>query len=576
MNEKEIKKHLADGESDRCEFKEVAFKGKRLKSPGKAVLADELAALANFEGGVMLCGVTDDGDVQGMSREEVVALVKVVDDVINDTIKPPLNVRYSTVKHKGKSFLAVEVPEGEALHDSPKGPYIRRGATKRKMSRSESQRLSSMREQAGVVWYDKLRLPGIRFNDLDESLWMPLLGANSENPKDSLRKMGLLSQTNGKKLEATVAGVLLCTKNPQEWLPNAGITAVHYRGKRPGTEQMDAMEIDGPLNEQVASAMKFVKMNMRVAAVKIPGRLEFPQYSLKAVFEAVVNAVAHRDYSIKGSKIRLTMFQDRMEILSPGALPNSLVVEDIQFRQSTRNEAIASVFSRMLVEGVQGGEHRAYFMERRGEGMPIIIDETLATSGKDPDYRLIGGTDLVVTIPSADQDPSPTKSPVSVIGRGKPVKGADLLALFPRKSWARDTTEADGVGVLDLPTSKLPMTVFFAAKGYAAKAIREWVPAEQPLSVKLDPLTGGGSVIFTESEGEIPGLKGTLAVELDNFGRLRMYAGNMTIDGAMVHPVPISLGKSYVLEDFRGTVVHIKVLEIIGKVVLVEYSKPKL
>ena len=160
-------------------------------------------------------------------------------------------------------------------------------------------------------------------------------------------------------------------------------------GRRPCIGPDRCPEITGPLNEQIAGAVAFAARNMQVAARKDPARSDLPQYSEKAVFEALVNAVVHRDYSMTGSKIRLSMFADRLEIQSPGSLPNNLSVESMASRQSTRNEALTSVLARMPVGGTRGGEDRRYFMERRGDGVPIIRRETWELCGKYP--RLPGG-----------------------------------------------------------------------------------------------------------------------------------------------------------------------------------------
>ena len=106
--------------------------------------------------------------------------------------------------------------------------------------------------------------------------------------------------------------------------------------------------------------------NMQVAARKDPARSDLPQYSEKALFEALVNAVVHRDYSMRGSKIRLSMFDDRLEIQSPGSLPNNLTVQSMASRQSTRNEALTSVLARMPVGGTRGA---------LPEGGSVIISE---------------------------------------------------------------------------------------------------------------------------------------------------------------------------------------------------------
>jgi predicted HTH transcriptional regulator len=97
------------------------------------------------------------------------------------------------------------------------------------------------------------------------------------------------------------------------------------------------------MDPQIREACKFVERNMRVYAVKAPYRVETPQYSMNAVFEAVANAVAHRDYSIYGSKIRLHVFADRLEIFSPGTIPNTMTLDSLSERQSARNELLSSL-----------------------------------------------------------------------------------------------------------------------------------------------------------------------------------------------------------------------------------------
>ena len=141
---------------------------------------------------------------------------------------------------------------------------------------------------------------------------------------------------------------------------------------------------------------------MRISAVKEPERREIPQFSRRAVFEAIVNAAAHRDYSIHGSKIRLFVFDDRLELFSPGGLPNSLTVDSLHLRQSTRNELLTTLLGRVAVE--LSGETtvgRSYFIEKRGEGVPIILRESRELSGRDPEYRLIDDSELLLTIWSA-------------------------------------------------------------------------------------------------------------------------------------------------------------------------------
>ena len=144
--------------------------------------------------------------------------------------------------------------------------------------------------------------------------------------------------------------------------------------------------------------MNFLKKNQTVSAVKRPHRVEIKQFSERAVFEAIVNAVAHRDYSIFASKIRFFMFDDRLEVYSPGALPNTVTVDSIALRQATRNELITSLLSETAVVETVGDVGRGFYMEKRGEGVPIILSESEELSGKKPVYRLIDDSELLLTI----------------------------------------------------------------------------------------------------------------------------------------------------------------------------------
>ena len=150
--------------------------------------------------------------------------------------------------------------------------------------------------------------------------------------------------------------------------------------------------------------MAFLKRNQTVMATKEPHRIELPQFSERAVFEAVVNAVAHRDYAVSASKIRFFMFDDRLEIYSPGALPNTVTIESIALRQATRNELITSLLAETPVAETVGDVGRGFYMEKRGDGVPIILNESEKLSGKKPTYRLIDDSELLLTVFSAGME----------------------------------------------------------------------------------------------------------------------------------------------------------------------------
>ena len=414
FSDEEIRRQMRLGEDSHWEFKEIEFAGNAPRSPRRDDIADELAAFANTDGGVMLCGVTDSGDVQGMSREQMDELERLLVEVCTDTIRPPVHPAILRKEiEEGLPFLLVQVPQGYAQHDSPSGSYHRVGSSKRRMTSDESLRLAQRRGQARFIWFDKQPVPETGFGSLDESLWKPLLSAEgAAAPELALEKMGLLTNDENGITRATVAGVLLCSPSPEEWLTNACIVATFYRGKDRASGQIDAQIITGPLNRQITEAVTFAVRNMRVGAYKNPARTDLPQYSEAALFEAIVNAVVHRDYSIRGSRIRLSMFADRLEINSPGGLPNNLTIDSMNVRQSTRNETLASIFGRIPVGEIRGSGNRQFFMERRGDGVPIILSGTKALSGKIPEYQLIDNSELSLTIPAASTEATPATTAI--------------------------------------------------------------------------------------------------------------------------------------------------------------------
>ena len=570
----DIGQQLRLGEDSLWEFKQVEFRNDRPTAPRRTDLADELAAFANAEGGVILFGVTDAGQVQGMTRAQLDALERFVVEVCNDSIQPQIEA--DTYRHEldGRTVLAVSIAAGYALHNSPGGSYRRMGSSKRRMTSDQALRLAQRRGQSRFLWFDEQPVAGTGFATLSEGLWKPLLSVSAAaEPEQALRNLRLLALDEHDALRATVAGVLLCAEKPEDWFPNARVTATRYRGPDRTSEQLDAQEIAGPLHRQIADAVRFAARNMRVAARKSPGREDLPQYSVEAVFEAVVNAVAHRDYSVSGRRIRLSMFEDRLEIESPGALPNGMTIAGMEASQATRNEVIASVFGRMPVAGIPGSESRQFLMERRGDGVPVILRATRETSGRLPVYRLVDDTNLNLVIPAADLEPSPARAVVTAHAAGRPLSGVDVLALFPNKTWVRASTDQAGEAVLDLHSTHLPMTVYAAARGHAAYVEREWVPARGALALELESLPSGGAVVFPEATGVLPGLSGRLNPVLDTLDRTYLYASNIAIDGGQQQPVHFAPGEDLNLMDTNGVELTVRIVDIRGRSALLEYRQ---
>ena len=574
-DEAEIEERIALGEDSSCEFKQIGFAGDRPSQPKRDVLADEIAALANAGGGLLLCGVTDAGEVPGMSRAQLARLDALIVEICTDAIKPPVPIRTYHRHVDGRLLLVAEVPQGDAAHDSPGGSFLRIGATKRRMSSDERLRLAQRRGQARNRSFDEQIVTGTGFGTLSPPLWKPLLSAaGAADPERALVRLALLAEDESGVPRATVAGVLLGTETPEQWLPNARIAATRYRGTDRASGQVDAQEITGPLYRQIGEAVAFADRNMQVAAAKDPARVDVPQYSIRAVFEAVVNAVAHRDYSIRGQAVRLSMFSDRLEIQSPGALPNNLTTDSMASRHATRNEVLASVLGRMPVGGIQGSDHRRYMMERRGDGVPIIQRDTLEISGSAADYRLIDRTDLKLTMLAAEQEPSPATVTITVRSDAKPLPDVDVLALFPNGTWKRSRSDQSGEAAVNLHTTHLPMTVFAAAPDYAAVVARNWIPRDRALALHLPPLPSGGGVVFPEATGAVPGLAARVNPIRDTLDRTYVYATNTSINDGAPQPVHFLLGESLKLTDANGTTMNVRIVDVIGRSAIIEYALP--
>jgi len=403
----ELLRKIQLGEDTSLELKTVRFRGDKVFAPGRDDLADELAAIANTHDGVVVLGVDDKTrDIVGIPAERLETVERYVFEICNESITPPVHFRSFRVELPDNTgelqpVVKVEIPRSLHVHESPGGYFHRQGSSKRKMPPDVLARLFQQRSQARLIRFDEQAVPDSDLSSLDERLWRRFVGDSKEDPT-ILQKMKILTTDETGEDRATVAGILMCCSSPEEWLPGAFIQAVRYRGTHQDSNyQLDAQEIIGPLDEQVQEALAFVRKNMRVAARKSPARVEYPQYSLRAVFEALVNAVAHRDYSVHGSKIRLFLFDDRLELYSPGPLPNTVTIDSIALRQSTRNELLTTLLAKCPIEDRTAELKRQFLMEKRGDGVPIILNESRGLSGREPEYRMIDDAEVLLTIYAA-------------------------------------------------------------------------------------------------------------------------------------------------------------------------------
>ena len=401
---RELARRIRLGEDSTLELKRVLLAGAKVTDPKRSDFADELASMANGRGGTVVLGVEDKShEVLGIPVEHLDAVEGWVREICNDSLKPPLDAVIRKIELPNASgqlvaLLRIDVARSLFVHRSPGGYYGRIGSSKREMSPELLTRLFQERSQSRVIRFDESVVPGTSPAQLDDELVRRFLRQDADSTERVLRKLRIVADDEDAVARITVAGVLMCTREPEKWMPHAQIQAVSYAGERQDVNyQSDARDLAGPLDQQVFEALHFVRRNMAVAAAKVAARIDRPQFSERAVFEALVNAVAHRDYSMAGARIRLHLFRDRIELYVPGALANTLTTDSMDLRQYSRNELIVSLLARCPVS-VAGDIGRSHLMDRRGDGVPIILAESRELSGRAPQYDLIDDNELRLVI----------------------------------------------------------------------------------------------------------------------------------------------------------------------------------
>lgn len=357
----EIERFISTGPNERVVF----ITG----SPPTGRLAEPLVALANAHGGVVLLGVSPSGKVSGADdtaegRAAAQTLVQEAGLLATPPLILPL-AEFVTLSG-GKTICVAQVPPGMPHAYNLNGRYLTRtGSTNRLLSAPELTTLLLSRAEAG---FEARPAPGAVLADLDPSVVLAyvdqLPGTVGEGWQRVLASRGCLSPLDtesSERLTPTYAGILLFGRHPQRFLRNAQITLIRYPGTGMGDE-FTRDEATGTLPEQIRRAETFVTANMR-RGMRIGGmaRTEVTEYPLPVVREAIVNAVAHRDYAIRGDDVRVLMFSDRMEIYSPGRLPGHVTLDNLLTERFSRNEAIVQVLSDLG------------FVERLGYGIDRMV-----------------------------------------------------------------------------------------------------------------------------------------------------------------------------------------------------------
>jgi ATP-dependent DNA helicase RecG len=367
----EVTAYLNGGQNDRVAFLTATAKHE--------LIAETLAAMANANGGAVLLGVTAKGVPQKNSDTATLREAVVEAGLLTD---PPLLLPTPQLAASDKGdVVIIQVPPGLPHLYSLQGRFLTRTAGQnRPLTTPELRRLLLERGDAG---FESLPVAEATLADLDQSQierYADRIGAAPhEDLLDLLQARGCVTPNEHLERVPTNAGILLFGRLPQRFLRNAEFICVRYAGATMSDEFV-RQDIGGALAEQIRQAETFVVSNMR-RGMRISGftREEMAEYPLAVVREAIVNAIAHRDYSIRGEGIRLLMYGDRMEIYSPGRLPGHVTLENLKDERYSRNEAIVAVLSDLgYIERLGYGIDRMIAtMQETGLPAPIF-EETAA------------------------------------------------------------------------------------------------------------------------------------------------------------------------------------------------------
>jgi predicted HTH transcriptional regulator len=346
----QLRQMIKRGEDSSLQFK--------VKFDSADAIAAEVCAFSNSQGGHILVGVTDQGVPIGLTMEQVGRLNQHISNACSQKIDPPASVHTTNVPINGdKIVVMIQVPQGTNKFYMANGKdiWVKLGADKRRARREEIQRLL---QESGHLYADETTVRQTSLADLYQD----------DIAKFFERRTGRTLSTEGipierilenlklmERGECTVAGLLLFGRRPELKRPNLPIKVVAFYGNDLSSETYkDSRDITGSIEYLYRGGMAFLENHLRRTqngqSFNSIGKLEVPEVALE---EAVMNALIHRDYTIN-SQIRLFVFNDRVEIISPGSLPNTATIDNVKLGiHIERNPIIAS-----LIKDIEGVPYR--------------------------------------------------------------------------------------------------------------------------------------------------------------------------------------------------------------------------
>ena len=407
------------GEDTELELKEVVFRGDRLSFAAEegrtaSKLAEVFVSMANTRGGTIVMGVRDsDRAVVGIDPEKRDLLEQFVVNVATTNcvpmIVPALDWEFLPAENdEPRLCLIVDVPVSRFdVHQTSDGRFLQRIGSHRHLIPAERlARLLSARRMADPI--EERPVFGTSLDDLHDlrlELYFRDRFPDWSRPDDwtsTLLAHKLAAETDA-GVTPTHLGVLLFSERPERYLPGAYIDVAAYRNSGADGNTVDSRRIVGPLPEQIGHVLTYFGVSPFVPTSSRKeryGRRDFPSYVHVALQEAVVNAVVHRDYEVRGSQIIIRLFTDRIEFQNPGALYNTLTVENVYAgcQPARRNQFLAG-----FMRDFKSALTETSYMEARGEGFLKLVRASERLSGRRPELEQIGEA-TKLTIFAAQQD----------------------------------------------------------------------------------------------------------------------------------------------------------------------------
>jgi ATP-dependent DNA helicase RecG len=328
---------------------------------------------------MIILGIKDNGEINGL--KETKQLEEKIMNISRQNILPEISPNFFISEIQNKKIAAIEIFKSPFRpHQTNKRVfYIRVGTTKRKASRDE---LGRIYQDAGIISYDQCSAKESSLIDIDQNkvnqyfhqVYNKDIYNESMDIEQLFCNLKILKQED---LTVTVGGILLFGKDPQKFFPQALIKLAVFEGNDITSKMIDKKEIKQTLPLQIDEIEKLIQLYIKNPS-KIEGfkRIYKTEYPIEAIREVVVNAIAHRNYSIYGSSIRIFMFKNRIEVYSPGRLPNTITLNNILYAQQTRNHFIVRILSNLN------------YMETLGVGIQKIIRLMKENNNTEPKFEI--------------------------------------------------------------------------------------------------------------------------------------------------------------------------------------------